>query len=373
MRPQPQQPGVPLAVVRGIPIRLHWSLFPVFGLIAYSLATNVFRDEIPEGSPDVAWLLGLATAAAFLLSIVLHELGHAIIAQRNRMTVGSITLFFFGGVASVEEEPRTAGIEFRVAAGGPLVSVLLAAAFFGSSQVEGLGNLLTTAFWWLGTINLALLLFNLIPGYPLDGGRLLRSAIWHFNGSETTATRIAVRGGQLVAMLLVGYGVFTIVRSGSTFNGLWTIMLAFFLQNAATSTGAHVIARSILERGTAAQTMARDIIYVPARTRIQELLDHHKVIEPRQAFVVVEDGPLGVVSLMQLAFVPRERWPWTVVTQVMTPWRQLVEIAPDTNLLTALQQMDAARSSYAVVREPSGDVAGILSRDQIALRLHTSK
>jgi Zn-dependent protease len=360
-------------VIRGIPIRLHWSLFPVFGLIAYSLATNVFRDEIPAGDPDIAWLLGLGTAALFLGSIVLHELGHAVVAQRNALKVGSITLFFFGGVAAVEEEPRTAGIEFRVAAGGPIVSILLAIAFFGLSQLDQFGNLLTTAFWWLATINAAVLLFNLIPGYPLDGGRLLRSAIWHFNGSETAATRIAVRGGQIVAMLLVGYGIFTIVRTGSIFNGLWTIMLAFFLQNAATSTGAHVIARSILEGGTAAQTMARDIIYVPARTRVQELLDLHKVINPRQAFVVVDEGPLGVISPLQLAFIPRERWAWTVVTQVMTPWRQIVEIAPDTNLLTALQRMDAARSSYAVVREESGEVAGILSRDQIALRLNAAK
>ena len=373
MRPQPQQPGVPLAVVRGIPIRLHWSLFPVFGLIAYSLATNVFRDEIPEGSPDIAWLLGLGTAALFLGSIVLHELGHAVVAQRNKMKVGSITLFFFGGIATVEEEPRTAGVEFRVAAAGPLVSVLLAIAFFLLSRVDAFGNLLTTAFWWLATINLAVLLFNMVPGFPLDGGRLLRAIIWHFNGSETTATKIAVRGGQVVALLLVAYGVFTIVRTGSIFNGLWMIMLAFLLQNAATSTGAHVMARSILERGTAAQTMARDIIYVSARTRVQELLDHHKVINPRQAFVVVDDEPLGVISPLQLAFIPRERWPWTVVTQVMTPWRQVVEIAPDTNLMTALLQMDAARSSYAVVREATGDVAGILSRDQIAFRLHSSK
>ncbi|MDQ2683195.1 MAG: site-2 protease family protein, partial [Chloroflexota bacterium] len=130
MQRQDPQPGVPLAVVRGIPIRLHWSLFPVFGLIAYSLATNVFRDEIGPGEPDVAWLMGLATSALFLVSIVLHELGHAVVAQRNKLKVGGITLFFFGGIAQVNEEPRTAGEEFRIAAAGPFVSLLLVGGFF---------------------------------------------------------------------------------------------------------------------------------------------------------------------------------------------------------------------------------------------------
>jgi Zn-dependent protease len=351
---------------------LHWSLFPVFGLLAYSLATNVFRDEIKPGERDIAWILGLFTAALFLLSIVLHELGHAVIAQRNKMKVGSITLFFFGGVAQVEEEPRAAGVEFRIAIGGPLVSAALVVVFWLLSRVDLFGNLLETAFWWLAGINLALLLFNLVPGFPLDGGRILRSVLWHFNGDEAKATRIAVRGGQLVSLLLVGYAIYQIVYAGSLINGLWMLMLAGFLRNAATSTGAHVMTRSVLEGVTAAQAMARELIYVPSRTRVQELFDQGQVINPKQAFVVVEEGPLGVISPIQLAFVPRERWPWTVVTQIMTPWRQLAEITPDTTLMNALRQMEAARCPYAVVRDEAGNVAGILSQDQIAIRIQAA-
>lgn len=351
---------------------MHWSLFPVFGLLAYSLATNVFRDEIKPGDPDIAWILGLVTAAFFLLSIVLHELGHAVIAQRNKMKVGSITLFFFGGVAQVEEEPRAAGVEFRVAVGGPLVSAALVVIFWLLSRVDQFGNLLGTAFWWLAGINLALLVFNLVPGFPLDGGRILRSVIWHFNGNEAKATRIAVRGGQLVSLLLVGYAVYEIAFMGSLINGLWMLMLSAFLRNAATSTGAHVMTRSVLEGVTAAQAMARDLIYVPSRTRVQELFEHGQTINPAQAYVVVEDGPLGVISPLQIAFVPRERWPWTVVTQIMTPWRQLAEIEPDTSLMNALRQMEAARCPYAVVRDAAGNVAGILSQDQIAVRIQAA-
>lgn len=361
-----------MAIIRGIPIRLHWSLFPVFGLIAYSLANNVFRDEIKPGDPDVAWLLGLATSALFLFSIVLHELGHAVIAQRNKMKVASITLFFFGGVAQVNEEPRSAGVEFRVAVAGPVVTAVLVGVFFGLSRVEQMGNLLSTGLFWLAGINLAVLLFNLVPGFPLDGGRILRSIIWHFNGNEAKATRIAVWGGQTVSILLVGYAVYIIASSGSLFNGLWTLMLAAFLRNAATSAGAHVMTRSILERVTAAQTMARELVYVPSRTRVQELFDQQPVINPRQTFVVVEDGPLGVISPVQMAFVPRERWPWTVVTQIMTPWRQLAEITPDTSLMNALKQMEEAHSHYAVVRNAEGNVEGILSRDQIAIKLQST-
>jgi Zn-dependent protease/CBS domain-containing protein len=369
---QDPQPGVPLAVVRGIPIRLHWSLFPVFGLIAYSLATNVFRDEIGPGEPDVAWLMGLATSALFLVSIVLHELGHAVVAQRNKLKVGGITLFFFGGIAQVNEEPRTAGEEFRIAAAGPFVSLLLVGGFFALSLVDAFGDLLTSGFFWLAAINLTLLVFNLVPGFPLDGGRILRAIIWHFNGDEAKATRIAVWGGQAVSLLLVGYAIFRIVSGGSLLNGLWLLMLAGFLRNAATSTGAHVMTRSILERVTAGQTMARDLVYIPARARVQEIFEQHQFINPRQAFVVVDEGPLGVISPLQLAFLPRERWPWTVVTQIMTPWRQLAEITPDTSLMNALRQMEESRTQYAVVRAPGGDVQGILSRDQIAIKLQST-
>ena len=358
--------------VRGIPIRLHWSLFPVFGLLAYSLATNVFADEIRPGERDLAWLLGLATSAVFLFSIVLHELGHAVVAQRNKMTVSSITLFFFGGVAEVTEEPRTPGIEFRVGGAGPLVTAMLTLCFWLLSRVDQINHQITTAFWWLAGINLALLVFNLIPGYPLDGGRLLRAIIWKFNGSEIKATKIAVMGGQGVSFILVGYAIYEIVRTGSIFNGLWTLMLASFLRNAATSTGAHVMTRSVLEHVTAAETMAREIIYVQARTRVQEVLEQHRIINPRQAFVVVDDGPLGVFSPIQLAFVPMDRSPWTVVTQIMTPWRQLAEITPDTSLMNALKSMEAARCPYAVVRQADGNVAGILSRDQIAIQIQVA-
>jgi Zn-dependent protease/CBS domain-containing protein len=350
---------------------LHWSLFPVFGLLAYTLAVNVFRDEIRPGERDSAWLLGLFTAGLFLLSIVLHELGHAVVAQRDKLKVGSITLFFFGGVAQVEEEPRSAGVEFRVAIGGPIVSLLLAAGFYGLSKVDQFGHLFETAFWWLAGINLVLLVFNLIPGFPLDGGRILRSVIWHFNGNEAKATRIAVRGGQLVSFLLVAYAIY-LIATGRFFNGIWILMISTFLRNAATSTGAHVMTRTILEQATAAQAMARELIYIPARTRVEELFEQQNVINPKQAYIVVDDGPLGVISPLRLAFVPRERWPWTVVTQIMTPWRQLAEVNPDTTLMNALQVMEAARTSYAVVRDDEGNVAGILSQDQIAIRLQSA-
>jgi Zn-dependent protease len=363
---------VHLTVVRGIPIRLHWTLFPVFALLAYSLASNVFRDEIRPGERDIAWIMGLFTAAIFLLSIVLHELGHAIVAQRNNIRVGSITLFFFGGVAQVEEEPRSAGIEFRVAVGGPLVSLFLAGAFFLLSRVDAFPHLLDTAFWWLAGINLVLLLFNLIPGFPLDGGRILRSIIWHFNGNEAKATRIAVRGGQLVSLLLIAYGFYEIVVAGALLNGLWTLMLAGFLRNAATATGAQVLTRTVLERVTAGDVMARNLIYVPARSRLQELFEQQPVIAPGQLYVVVDDGPLGVISPIQLAFVPRERWPWTVVTQIMTPWRQVTDVAPETTLMESLRSMEASRSPYASVRDRAGNVIGILSQEQIAIRIQTA-
>ena len=364
-----KEPGFDLFTIRGVPIRMHWTIFPVFGLLAYSLANNVFRDEIRPGDPDIAWLLGLGTAAVFLASIVLHELGHAIIAQRNNLRVNSITLYFFGGVAAAADEPRTPGIEFRVAGAGPLVSAVLALGFWLISRIDALPHLLASACWWLAGINLVLLLFNMIPGYPLDGGRLFHAIVWRYSSNEIKATRWAVKGGQIVAILLFAYGFIEVVRTGSIIGGLWSMMLAAFLRNAATSTGAYVMTRSVLEGSTAAQTMARDLIYVPARTRVNELLAWQPVLNPKQAYVVVDGEPLGVISPIQLAFIPKDRRPWTVVTQIMTPWRQVVEIAPDASLMVALQDMEAARSRYGVVRNSEGNVEGIISQDQIAFRL----
>ncbi len=367
--PTSNDPGIVLFEIYGVPIRLHWTIFPVFGLLAYSLATNVFRDEIRPGERDIAWLLGLGTAALFLASIVLHELGHAVVAQRNNLKVNSITLYFFGGVAAANDEPRSPGVEFRVAGAGPLVTAFLAVGFFLISRIDALPHLYASASWWLAGINLALVIFNLVPGYPLDGGRLFHAIVWKFSSNEIQATRWAVKGGQVVAILLFAWGFIEIARTGSILGGLWSMMLAAFLRNAATSTGAYVMTRSVLETSTASQTMARELIYVPARTRVNELLAWSPVLNPRQAYVVVDGEPLGVISPIQLAFVPAERRPWTVVTQIMTPWRQVVEIAPDTNLMTALKDMEAARSRYGVVRNADGNVEGILSQDQIAIRL----
>jgi Zn-dependent protease/CBS domain-containing protein len=368
----PQSPGIPLLTARGIPIRLHWSIFPIFGFLAYYLATSVFQDEVRPGQRDYSWALGLATAAIFLACIVLHELGHAVVAQRNKLPVNSITLYFFGGIAEASDEPRSAGVEFRVAGAGPLVTAVLTAGSWALTLVDAIPHLIHVGLWWLAGINLALLVFNLIPGYPLDGGRIFHAIVWKLTGSVTRSTRYAVRGGQLVSLLLVGWGIYQIVSTGSLLNGLWTMMLAAFLRNAAASTGAYVMTRSVLDTVTAAQAMARDIIYVPARARVDELLQQSPVINARQAYVVVDDGPLGVISPVQLAFVPPDRRPWTVVTQIMTPWRQVIEIKPDATLMAALRTMEEGNTAYGVVRDDAGIVAGIISRDQIAIRVQSA-
>ena len=365
-QPAPRQQGIiPVGKIRGVKLQLHWSIFPAFGLFAYTLATGVFQDRLKPGDPDVAWIFGLGAAAIFMLSIVLHEFGHAVVAQRNSLRVDTITLFFFGGIAQVQDEPKSAGVEFRVAAGGPLVSLVLALGFGAATLALPNDGLLDAGAAWLTRTNLALLLFNLIPGYPLDGGRILRAAVWHVSKSERKATSIAVRGGQIFAAIIGGVGVLFMVIEGSIFAGLWLVLIAWFLQTAATASGRHIITRTVLEGITAAQAMAREIVYIPSRTRVLELVESQPTIAPGRAFIVADEGPLGVISPFQLVFVPRERWPWTVVTQIMTPWRSLATVSPDTNLFVALEQMDEAKAFFALVVDQSGGLAGVLSRDQI--------
>ena len=372
-QPAPTPGTFPLGRVRGVLLQLHWSIFPAFGLFAYTLATGVFQERLSEGQPDVAWLLGLVAAALLLGSILLHELGHAVVAQRNGLEVNTITLFFFGGVAQVEDEPRSAGVEFRVAVAGPLVTLALGVLlFFAMVQLPNDGLLDGGASWLLRT-QILILLFNLVPGYPLDGGRILRSIVWAITGNEAQATKIAVRGGQAVAIMIAAVGIGIIVIGNQLFGGLWLLMIAWFLQNTATATGAHVVTRAVLESMTAAQAMAREIVYVPSRTRVEDLLERTGMVNPRQAYVVVDDDPLGVISPIQLVVLPRERWPWTVVTQVMTPWRQLARITPETNLFMALQRMDEERAFFALVLDSGGGIAGVLSRDQIIRSVRTAK
>ena len=357
--------SIKLGRIWGIPIGLHWSLLLVFALLTSSLAAGYLPDQYRRLSEPAAWLLAAVTSVLFFASILLHELGHAYVALRSKIPVEGITLFIFGGVAQIGGQPKSPGVEFRVAAGGPLVSLALAILFGVLYLLDRGIPYLAAPSLWLARINLMLLLFNLLPGYPLDGGRLLRAAVWHFTGDERRGLRVAVVAGQLVAFGMMGWGALTILN-GRFADGAWLIFIGWFLQNATAAEQASATLQGQLQGRTVAQAMVMvDEPRVPSRLKLRQLVDDFVLASGLRHFLVVDDGqPRGLVTLRDVTQVPRERWDWVSVSEVMAPWSRLASVRPDTALLSALQVMDDQRVGQLPVVD--GDrLVGLLTREEV--------
>jgi len=361
---------IKLGRIVGIPVGLHTSWFLVFALVTWSLAVGYFPTEYPSLSRAAYWVLGAVTSLLFFGSVLIHELSHSVVALRHQIPVSGITLFVFGGVAQIRREPSDAGTEFRVAIAGPLASLVLAGLFALLWRLDRAIPYLAAPSLWLMRINLMLALFNLIPGFPLDGGRVLRALVWRITGSLPRATRVATSAGQLVAFGFIGYGVFTMFR-GNIFNGLWLAFIGWFLQNAAATSLAQSNLRESLRGVTVSQVMTRDCPLVPSRLPLRQLVEDHVLSGGRRCFFVSEDDRLrGLLTLSDLAKVPKEEWPATTVGQAMVPWEKMVRVQPQTDLLVAFQAMDDANINQVPVI--AGDeLVGMLSREQVLRYLRT--
>jgi Zn-dependent protease len=362
--------SIKLGHVWGIPIGLHSSWFLIFGLVTWSLAAGYFPAEYPGLPGQGYWILGAATSVLFFGSVLLHELGHSFVALRNQIPVRGITLFIFGGVAQIGREPPTSGAEFRIAFAGPLTSLALAGLFGGSWLLDRHIPYLAAPSVWLARINLILAVFNLIPGFPLDGGRMLRAVVWKLTGSFQRATQIAAFTGQLIAFGFIGWGLFTVLRGGF-FNGLWLVFIGWFLQNAAAASYAQANMRKLLSGVKVAQVMASDCTMVPGKISLEELVEEQILTGGKRCFFVAEDGRLrGMLALRDLTAVPRSNWGQVSAEEVMVPWERLVRIDPNMELLEALQAMDDANIAQVPVVE-AGRLIGLLSREQILHYIRT--
>jgi len=356
--------NIKLGRLWGIPIGLHASWFLVFGLVTWSLATGYFREGYQGMSQPAYWGLAAVTSLLFFGSVLLHELGHSFVALRYGISVRSITLFIFGGVAQIAQEPPTAAAEFQIAIAGPLASLALA-VFFGILYVldQSISYLAAPSFW-LMRINLILGLFNLIPGFPLDGGRVLRAAVWGVTGSFHRASQVASLTGQVMAFGFIGLGIFTVL-TGSFFDGLWMVFIGWFLQNAAASSYEQTSLRHSLRGVTVAQVMSSECAPVDGHMPLQNLVEERILCGGQRCFLVVEDGSLrGVLSLRDITGVPRAEWSQVTADQVMVPWDRLIRVQPNTDLMDALRAMDDANVAQVPVVDGSR-VAGLLSREQI--------
>ncbi|MGA7807368.1 site-2 protease family protein [Bradyrhizobium sp.] len=361
---------IPLGRILGIPIGLDYSWFVIFALLTWMLAGSYFPDEFKNWPPLLYWSMGFVTAILFFASVLLHELGHSVVALRYKIPVRSITLFMFGGIAQIGAEPPSAIAEFFIAIAGPLVSLALAILFYAAQPlVAGMEPLLGVARY-LAYINFALVLFNLIPGYPLDGGRVLRAIVWAITGNMARSTLIAANVGRFFAFLLIFAGVWQIF-TGNLGGGLWIAFIGWFLDNAASVQIAQVISRGLLTGHPVSQAMSTRCAVVPADLTLQQLVDEHILGGGQRSFLVNRaDKTIGLITLHRIRDVPRSEWATTSAAQAMLPLEQLKCVDPDAELWSALELMDRnGFNQMPVIRDRH--VIGMLSREDAITFLRT--
>lgn len=362
--------NIPLGRILGIPIGLDYSWFVIFALLTWMLAGSYYPAEFKEWSLLLYWFMGAVTAIMLFVSVLLHELGHSVVALRYKIPVRSITLFLFGGVAQIGTEPPSAIAEFIIAIAGPLVSLCLAIFFYVvQPMVAGLEPLFGLAKY-LAYINLVLVLFNLIPGYPLDGGRVFRAIVWAITRNMNRATLIAAKVGRFFAFLFIFIGVWLMFR-GNFSNGLWIAFIGWFLDNAASAQVHQVMFQGLLSNHTVSQAMSTHCPSVPAELTLQRLVDEHILAGGQRCFFVNRGGTtVGLMTLHRIKDVPRLEWATTSAAQVMLPLEQLKQIDPGIGLWDALQNMDRDGVNQLPVTRDN-QVIGLLRREDVITFIRT--
>jgi Zn-dependent protease len=347
----------------GIPISVDISWLIILALITWSLAEAIFKPALPDASEGERLLLGFVTALAFFLCIVLHEMGHALVARSRGIPIRGITLFLFGGVAELAAEPPSASSEFLMAIAGPLVSVFLSGMFFVLSLLAtGLGwaTSIELIFRYLSLINLSLLILNLLPAFPLDGGRVFRSILWGISGNLRRATRWAAAIGQGFAWLLIAYGVVRFYW-GDVFGGIWLGLIGMFLNNAARASYQQLVLQQALKGEPVSRFMNLQPIVVPPSLDLRSWVEDYVYRYHRKTFPVASNGHLeGYISTQALARFPRAEWDRHTVAEVMRQDLQAVTISPQTDALEALGRMQRTGASRLLVSNGT-QLLGIVS------------
>jgi Zn-dependent protease len=353
-----------LGRILGIPIRLHLSWFLLAALVTWSLAAGYFPQANPGWTASTYWIVGAAASILFFASVLLHELGHSVLAIREQVPVKSITLFIFGGVAQIGREPPTAGAEFRIAIAGPLTSLSLAGIFAGLGALLADVQVVSAPLAYLGTINLLLALFNMIPGFPLDGGRVLRAALWHFGGSFRDATKWATRAGQASALLFIGVGLFQFLFGGFS-NGLWWAFIGWYLHGAAQSSFRQVKMQDALAGVKARNVTMEQCAPVSGDLRLDRLVEDHVLSEGQRCFVVGEgDNPAGLITLDGLRAVSGARRSGMTAGQIMTPVSKMEAVDANDDAWSLVRRMGEESVSELPVTE-NGKLLGLITRENL--------
>jgi Zn-dependent protease/CBS domain-containing protein len=362
--------NISLGRVFGIPLRLNYTWFIIFAWVTFLLVFDVSYQNYPL---EQRIILGLLTSLLFFASIIIHELAHSILAIRNNIPVKEITLFVFGGVSQITKEATHPRAEFSIAIVGPLTSLALAGIFYGLYLLlAGTTQPLAASLMrWLAWINVLLAAFNLIPGFPLDGGRIFRALVWHRTHDYHRATRIATKVGQGIAYAFIVGGIALILVLGLWFDGMWLIFIGWFLSNAAKASYQQVLLHDALTGITVRQVTDYDCPLIPPHMNLMELVQQHILPTGRSCFLISWGAELeGIVTQQQIKKVPRSRWAITPVQDIMTSASKLKVAYADQDILSVLQEMNGGSANHIPVME-TGKIIGVINREDIARFLRT--
>jgi Zn-dependent protease/CBS domain-containing protein len=343
----------------GVEVRINWSWLVIFALIVWSLADGIFPSQNPGLSGGVHLAMAIVAAVLFFASLLLHELGHSWVARREGMEINGITLWLFGGVSEFKTRFPSAGAEFRIAIAGPLVSLLLGVIFV-LIALAGLPSAVDGVAAWLGYINLTLLAFNLIPALPLDGGRVLRAALWRIRGDLGWATRIAAEIGRGFGYLFIALGIALFIFQGS-FSGAWLAFIGWFLLQAATAEARYIATEAALAGLRVRDLMVRNPVTVDGDLTLAQFMDELAGSRHFTTYPVVDaERPIGLLAFRSVAAVPRSEWDSRRVRDAMIPLDRVELLTEDETAVEALAALSSSTSNRGLVVE-NGHLAGLLS------------
>jgi Zn-dependent protease/predicted transcriptional regulator len=361
---------IPIGRILRIPIDLDFSWFLIAGLITWVLASNYYPAEFKGGSALEYWLMGASTAVLFFVSIVIHELAHSLVALRYKIPVSHITLFIFGGVSQIAAEPPNAAAEFLIAIVGPLTSFALGAIFYVLEPLLRNQMPALAVAKYLALINGMLGLFNLIPGFPLDGGRVFRAIVWGIDKNFRRATMVAANTGRFFGFLFIFWGVWQALR-GNVGNGLWIAFIGWFLESAAGAQVQQQLVQGLMVGHKVAEAMGSTCPQVSAETDLQKVVDQEVLTHGRRCFVVYKGNQMaGFLTLHNIKEIPRALWAKTAAAQAMIPLEKLSRVDPNAELWAAMEKMGHDGINQMPVMR-GNDLVGMLSRGDIVKYLQT--
>jgi Zn-dependent protease len=364
--------SITIGRIAGIKFGINWSWLIVFALIAWTLATRVFPESNPGLSDGAYVAMAVVAGLVFFTSLLLHELGHALQARRDGVEIEGITLWLFGGVAKFKSMFPSAGAEFRIAIAGPLVSLVLGLLFLGLPAVVPLPAYVDGVLFWLGTINLMLLAFNLLPALPLDGGRVLRSVLWYARGDFARATHLAALVGRGFGYVFVGLGVALLVFANPV-SGIWLAFIGWFLLQAAGAEDRYVATREALAGLRVRDVMAHHPVVAPADVSLARFVDEVVHVGRYTTYPVVENGHvIGLLPFRRVAEVPRSEWERRTARDAMIPLEDVPAVAEGDELVDAAGELGENEINRALVLD--GDrLVGLLSVTDVARALEVRR